>query len=287
MTQGKTCRQLRQEIKELMTKLDIDDRKKPIESQDIVSWLIEQNEAPHPLATSIDTMMSWLEAMDLKVSKLALRRHVGPVMQLWREQGIPNETFTEDQQEQFMAQRGPNMRPVVLTTTWQQYMVAKENREEEKRIAAPAIFSMSAIRQQQTSEQVSTFRSHIPMPHSTTLAHPRSTRPHIASRIFSRPVFASSPIIDRSAALDRSAAVSPFVFGSHTFTPSAFSRSPTTPPLSEERMVPMSPSPPDLRVRRFYHAPGPLPDLFPGYENPWKAARERRPSADGHEPELP
>jgi hypothetical protein len=52
-------------------------------------------------------------------------------------------------------------------------------------------------------------------------------------------------------------------------------------------MVPMSPSPPDLRVRRFYHAPGPLPDLFPGYENPWKAATERRPSADDHGPELP
>jgi hypothetical protein len=61
----------------------------------------------------------------------------------------------------------------------------------------------------------------------------------------------------------------------------------STPPLSEEEMEPMSSSPPDLRVRRFYHAPGPLPDLFPGYENPWKAATDRRPLADGHEPELP
>jgi hypothetical protein len=79
MTKRKTCRQMQQEVKELMTKLGIDYRKKPIESQDIVNWLIEQNEAPHPLATNTDTMMSWLETMDSKVSKFALRRHLHPL----------------------------------------------------------------------------------------------------------------------------------------------------------------------------------------------------------------
>jgi hypothetical protein len=235
-----------------------------INPQDIVNWLYEQLEAPHPLRTSIDTMMDWLQAMDTGASRLDLERLVGPVMQLWLEQGIPNELFTRHQQEQHIAQRGADMRPVVLTTSWQHYLLARVNgeseeneREEEEQPIAR--FGLSAIVSINT----------------TPIQGTHSVDPAAAA--------------DLPSGLPRSQPASESLqdlFSGHADTVTWQRRS-STPPFSEDEMVPMSSSPPDLRVRRFYHAPGPLPDLFPGYENPWKAATDHRPSADGHEPELP
>jgi hypothetical protein len=71
--------------------------------------------------------MMWLEAMDTGASKYNLQRRLGPVMQLWREQGIPNESFTREQQEEYTAQRGANTRPAVLTISWHHYLLAREN----------------------------------------------------------------------------------------------------------------------------------------------------------------
>jgi hypothetical protein len=59
-----------------------------------------------------------------------------------------------------------------------------------------------------------------------------------------------------------------------------WSSSPSTLPFSGENMVPMSPSNSssshDQRPQKFYHAPGPLPDLFPSYENPWRVVTDPR-----------
>lgn len=128
-----TKRQLQKKNKELKEKLANYESSEPTQPQDIINWLSAQARAPHPLDTSVDTMMLWLEAMGTGASRINLQRRVGQLMQLWREQAIPNTTFTSDQQERWIAERGADMRPVVLTTTWQQYLLARENGEGEEK----------------------------------------------------------------------------------------------------------------------------------------------------------
>jgi hypothetical protein len=65
--------------------------------------------------------------MDTGASRYNLQRRLGPVMQLWREQGTPNQTFTREQQEEYTARRGANTRPVVLTISWHDFLLIKEN----------------------------------------------------------------------------------------------------------------------------------------------------------------
>ena len=106
-----------------------------IEPQDIVDWLIEQHQAPHPLHIENDTMIMWLQAMDSGLSRHDLECYIKPVMQLWREQANPNQIYTKGQQDQHIAEFGANTRPVVLTITWQnwqQYLLVKEIEEENK-----------------------------------------------------------------------------------------------------------------------------------------------------------
>jgi hypothetical protein len=227
-----------------------------IKPQDIVSWLSEQLEAPHPLRTSTDTMMNWLQAMDTGASRLDLERLVGPVMQLWLEQGIPSELFTRHQQEQHIAQRGANMRPVVLTTSWQYYLLARvnegrEENEREEEEQSVARFGFSAI----TSINTTPIQAaHLVDPATpATTSTPATVRPST-----------SAAAADLPSGLPRSQVASDPLYGLLSGHAVTWQRRSSTPPLSEEEMEPMSSSPPDLRVRRFYHAPGPLPDLFPG-----------------------
>jgi hypothetical protein len=64
---------------------------------------------PHPLATSLEVMMMWFQAMNTGLPLDALRRRSGRVMQIWREEGRPGQAFTREQQELMLARDGPDM----------------------------------------------------------------------------------------------------------------------------------------------------------------------------------
>jgi len=127
-----TKKQLQQKVKELEAQLGAG-YEAPIEPQDIVDWLWDQVEAPHPLRTSVETMMMWLQAMNTGLSTNNLQRRVGRVMELWRQQAIPNLTYTRQEQEDYIAQKGAYLEPVVLTTTWQQFLQAKKAKQEQEK----------------------------------------------------------------------------------------------------------------------------------------------------------
>lgn len=101
-----------------------------IEVRDIVDWLIEQNEVPHPLATSLEVMMMWFEAMNTGLSHGALRRRLGRVMQLWREEGDSTRVWTREEQDWSLEHDGPDMTPPELTTTWQQFLQERNLQHE-------------------------------------------------------------------------------------------------------------------------------------------------------------
>ena len=92
-----------------------------IEVRDIVDWLIAQHEAPHPLATSLEVMTMWLEAMDTGLPHGALRRRSGRVMHLWREEGEPTRVYTREEQDWSLENIGPDTTVPILTITWQQF----------------------------------------------------------------------------------------------------------------------------------------------------------------------
>jgi hypothetical protein len=220
-----TKRQLKKKIKELKEKLAKYNNSEPTQPQDVINWLFAQAQAPHPLDTSFDTMMLWLEAMGTGASRISLQRRLGPLMQLWREQGIPNVTFTVDQQEQWIAERGANMRPVVLTTTWQQYVIAKESgelkrTEEEKKKEEERERQERKEQEEEWYQRGRSLGLIDPLPRS----HPAS-----------------------------SAHASTSATAGHGECPSG---------------------------PRFRYAPGPVPDLFSGYSNPWQVGSKRLPSAE-------
>lgn len=126
-----TKKELKQKVKELEAKLGGQEHV-PIEPQDIVNWLYNQEFAPHPLKTSTETMRMWLQAMNTRLSTNNLFRRMGRVMELWRQQGIPDQTYTRQQQEEYIAQNGAHLIPVVLTTSWQQYLQTKRTGQEEE-----------------------------------------------------------------------------------------------------------------------------------------------------------
>lgn len=221
-----------------------------IDPQDIIDWLIEQHQAPHPLYTSNDTMIMWLQAMDLGLSRHDLECYIKPVMQLWREQANPNQIYTKGQQDQHIAKFGANTRPVVLTITWQhfqQYLLAKEiergdkEQEEDKEdMQSGAELEFSSILSVDTS------------PVDPVAVLPAFTLEFTLNIAPVRPEFRPrTPITDWPP----------------LFRPYAASSSPSTLSLSPSIYKPMeiedSPVRPAPEPHRY--AAGPLPDLFPGY----------------------
>jgi hypothetical protein len=218
-----TKRQLKKKVKELKQALAKYENSEPTQPQDVINWLSAQTQAPHPLDTSFDTMMLWLEAMGTGASRISFQRRVGPLMQLWREQGIPNTTFTVDQQERWIAEHGADTTPVVLTTTWQQYVIAKETgvlkrQEEEKK-------KEEERKKREREEQEEEWRQ----------------------RGASLGLFDPPPTGNPA--------------------PSGLTSSPASAATAADTGMP--------RVPRFQHSLVPVPDLFPGYDNPWKAAADR------------
>ncbi|KEQ72799.1 hypothetical protein M436DRAFT_82078 [Aureobasidium namibiae CBS 147.97] len=127
-----TKKQLKQKVRELEAQLGAG-QPAPLEPQDIVDWLYDQYEAPHPLRTSNETMMMWLQAMNTGLSKNNLNRRLSRVMELWRQQAMPGETYTRQQQQELIAREGAYLMPVVLTTTWQQHLQAKKAKQEQEK----------------------------------------------------------------------------------------------------------------------------------------------------------
>jgi hypothetical protein len=98
-----TKRELKQKVKELEARLGGGEQA-PNETQDIVNWLYDQISAPHPLKTSTETMMMWLQVMNAGLSTNNHQRRMSRVMELWRQQRIPNQTYTRQEQEEYIAQ---------------------------------------------------------------------------------------------------------------------------------------------------------------------------------------
>jgi hypothetical protein len=97
-----------------------------IEVQDIVDWLLAQARMPHPLHTSLEVMMMWLQAMDTGLPLGALRRRSGRVMHAWREQARPGQAFTREEQELVLVREGPVMDAPVITITWQDFQQSRQ-----------------------------------------------------------------------------------------------------------------------------------------------------------------
>lgn len=90
-----------------------------VDREAVVEYLRQQLNMPHPLRTGAGTMMLWLEAMNLGVSRAYLRNMVPEVMELWRERGDALATFTRADQDIIMADEiGEDLEPPVLTTAW-------------------------------------------------------------------------------------------------------------------------------------------------------------------------
>jgi len=101
-----------------------------IEMRDILDWLIAQHEAPHPLTTSLEVMMMWLEAMDTGLSRSYMSRRLPRVMQLWREEGNPMRVYTREEQDWSLENIGPDTTVPILTCTWQQFQQEKALQHE-------------------------------------------------------------------------------------------------------------------------------------------------------------
>jgi hypothetical protein len=221
-----TKKQLKQKNKELKEHLRFFTRKEPYKPQDFIDWLSRQILAPHPLSTSTDTMLKWLEAMNTGASRTDLQRRLGEVMLLWREQGISNKIFTREAQNRRIADYGADKRGVKVTTTWQQYLIAKETGELKKQEEEKKKEEAERERRKRWEQEEEWYQRGL----SLGLIGPLSR---------------SHP--------DSSAYASTYATAGHG-----------------ER----------LRVPRFFYAPGPVPDLFPGYDNPWKAAADRLKAAE-------
>jgi hypothetical protein len=122
-----TKRQMRETIKHLRDVKEIpDNRNVSIRPQDVVDWLTRQEEAPHPLNTSLETMILWMEAMDARVPRNNLQRRMRDTMQLWREQGdLEGRVVTREQQDLIIEQHGADLDPPVLTISWQTFRASR------------------------------------------------------------------------------------------------------------------------------------------------------------------
>jgi len=214
--------------------------------QDIVDWLHQQQQAPHPLNTSTETMMRWLEAMDTGVSRNTLQRHIGPVMELWRQQGTADLTFTAEEQARYIVEHGANSRAVVLTMTWQQHLQAKKAEEEQGKEEG----SMNEEERPTVGLDFTSVQSIDTSPVEPVL-FPTAFNLEFTLNIapFTPGFRPTTPLADQGPS-----------FRAHTA-----SSSPSTLSLSPEAYGPIEDSPAHPAPRPHRYASGPLPDLFPGY----------------------
>jgi hypothetical protein len=112
-----------------------------IEARDIVDWLLVQNEAPHPLDTSVQTMLRWVRAANSGITRSALNGRIGEIMRLWRAEGDETMAYTHEQQERCIAVVGEDARPPIVTITWQQF---QQTRQSNAAQADPSSINLSA-----------------------------------------------------------------------------------------------------------------------------------------------
>jgi hypothetical protein len=121
-------------------------RPRLIDVRDIVDWLRSQDDAPNPLATNAEVMRMWFEVMDAGVSMRNLGRRLAEVLDLWRTEGDPENSYTVEQQQNALAKDGPDMTPPVVTVTWQQFQQQKQLAQAEANNAAhPSTTDPSAL----------------------------------------------------------------------------------------------------------------------------------------------
>lgn len=106
-----------------------------ITARDIVDWLLLQKKAPHPMETSAQVMMMWFEAMGVG---LHIWRHLDEVMKLWREEADERRVWALWQQDEDLAEHGPDMTRPKLTMSWQQFQHARQQAAMLEALAAEA-----------------------------------------------------------------------------------------------------------------------------------------------------
>jgi hypothetical protein len=120
-------------------------RPRLIDVRDIVDWLRSQDDAPYPLATNAKVMRMWFEVMDAGVSMRNLDRRLAEVLDLWRTEGDPENSYTVEQQQNALAKDGPDMTPPVVTVTWQQFQQQKRLAQADPSAARPSTTDPSAL----------------------------------------------------------------------------------------------------------------------------------------------
>jgi hypothetical protein len=90
-------------------------------AREFVDWLRLQHEWPVPLITNHEVLYMWFQAANTGISTRQFQLHLDEVMHLWREEGDPESSYTEEIQREVLAAEGPDMRPPVITITWEQF----------------------------------------------------------------------------------------------------------------------------------------------------------------------
>jgi hypothetical protein len=134
-------REAEREAKRAQRALHARDEPPFIEARDIVDWLLVQNEAPHPLNTSVQTMLRWVRAANSGITRSALNGRIGEIMRLWRAEGDETMAYTHEQQERCIAVVGEDARPPIVTITWQQF---QQTRQSNAAQADPSAINLPA-----------------------------------------------------------------------------------------------------------------------------------------------
>jgi hypothetical protein len=134
-------REAEREAKRAQRALHARDEPPFIEARDIVDWLLVQNEAPHPLNTSVQTMLRWVRAANSGITRSALNGRIGEIMRLWRAEGDETMAYTHEQQERCIAVVGEDVRPPIITITWQQF---QQTRQSNAAQADPSAINLPA-----------------------------------------------------------------------------------------------------------------------------------------------
>jgi hypothetical protein len=134
-------REAEREAKRAERALHTRDEPPVIEARDIVDWLLVQNKAPHPLNTSVQTMLRWVRAANSGITRSALNGRIGEIMRLWRAEGDETMAYTHKQQERCIAVVSEDARPPIVTITWQQF---QQTRQSNAAQADPSSINLSA-----------------------------------------------------------------------------------------------------------------------------------------------